>query len=261
MQFTKCGSLYLPDRQRQWIIPPSPEKNPERYRRYKERWQPKLATITHVKHATAANNTVQLTTVSAGNLIILVAQGFNAAVTSMTDGSSTWVIKGPNSNDGDLYMAYTLSSVATGTVTYTKTAQDFEHIQAWEFSINTGTWVFDTSNEAATGNSGTATSNQISTTGNPELVFGYSGCGGSDSFTTPVTIGGTAADGSILTEQDCASWYSILTSSMTNGAAAVAIGSSRAWECSIAAFKGAGGAAFVPRNQSVNQAINRSATY
>lgn len=185
-------------------------------------------------HSTSAGNsatqTVQLTGVAAGNLIIVggKAEGINGTtVTGISDGTTAFTVSGPSdhaNNDLRWVFGYLLVSVASGTVTYTITHSAATPAFFWTFAYEfsgVGTRAFDQA-AGATGTSGDVNSGNITTGAAVAVAVGSYGHYSSAKLIT-IQIGGVNKDGCEPTTpgaSESAMWYRILSSVMTNGAAA-----------------------------------------
>lgn len=210
------------------------------------------ASITFLQknHSTAAGpsttSTVTLTGVSAGSLIIVGQKSEGTgegAITGISDGTSSFTLATETEHaNGDLRWCYgyLLSSVASGSVTYTVTraaSATFYWTFVMEFSYSGGSASFDTEN-GASGTSTAPNSGSI-TTGAAKTV-----CLGGYSHYNAVTIssmliGGAAADGSQPTtpgSSESAMWYKILNSAGSGTASGTLSGSSE-WVCRVISIK------------------------
>lgn len=198
--------------------------------------------------ANAATQTVQLTGVTAGNLIIVggKAEGINGTtVTGISDGTTALTVSGPTdhaNNDLRWVFGYLLSSVVSGTVTYTIThsaaTPAFFWTFAYEFSGG-GTLAFDAANgTASVGMTANVNSGNITTGAAVAVAVGSYGhySGGT---LTAIQIGGVNKDGCEPTTpgaSESAMWYRILSSVMTNGAATGTIAAAQ-WVSRILSIK------------------------
>lgn len=191
--------------------------------------------------------TIQLTSVVAGNLIVLWCKWEEGDTTlSISDGTSSLDTTTHINNGSTVHgcWAYILSTVANGTVTYTFTFganSHFKRAHVAQFSYS-GTIEYD----GSTGASGTGTavdSGTIATTGSEEICLG--GYGESNNTTRAShAIDGTAADGVFsgggsLTD----AWYRRLTATDADVEATVTLGTSMAWIGGVIGFKESGAAA------------------
>lgn len=206
--------------------------------------------------ASATSITVNLATVTAGNLIFVSCKTEGAASTmTASDGSSTFTqsptgVTSHANNDLQTSTFSAFSSSASGTVTYTcaygGASKAFRSIIVMEFSVDSGeTRSLDGNN----GNSGTGTSltsGVITTTGTDVVVVGtYANYSGTGSISEQ--IGGTNADGEQVGTGGAANmWYRILTSAMVAGQATATVANE--WASQILAVKSvASGGASQPR--------------
>ena len=205
--------------------------------------------------AGASSTTLQVTVtgVGAGNLIVIVCGwGLSSDTTlTVTDPNSTFtngtLLRNVDPTpDNCSAMAYLLSSVSSGSVTYTMTlgtaAVDLE-IQAWAFSYS-GTASLGAAN-AAQGNSTAPNSGNISPSGTDLVVMGAAMIEGADSVTASAPlINGAAAEGSNLNFQGVSNvWYDILSAGFSNGAASCTFDVAKAWVANVMAFKAVEGGA------------------
>lgn len=191
-----------------------------------------------------------LPTVTAGNLIVIQVKHEGAPTTlTISDGTTSFTAATKvNHSSGQLSQQffYLLSSVASGTVTYTCTlgaARDFKAMIAWEFDP-TGTAAFDTepSGGGSSGNGGTLTSGNMTTTANDTVCLGAYAEFSSDSFTT-MQINGVAAAGvrasdnsTTTTQTRACSWYRIPTATFTGAATGTGVVADD-WIINAIAFK------------------------
>lgn len=185
------------------------------------------------------SNTVALTGVGAGNLIVLWVKWEGPTSGSMTvsDGTSSLSIGTlVEHSNGDLQgqFAYLLSANSgdrTYTVTF-PTGAVYKRIRIAEYSYN-GTISFDAQNTGS-GTGVTPTSGNITTTGTDEIVLGgYA----EYSNTTPSSplINGVAAT-FITGGVNAKMWYRLVNATFT-GNASVTIDKSSAWLANVIAFK------------------------
>lgn len=199
-----------------------------------------------VSAANAATQTVQLTGVVAGNLILVggKSEGINGTtVTGISDGTTAFTVSGPTdhaNNDLRWVFGYLLSSVASGTVTYTIThsaaTPAFFWTFAYEFSGG-GTRAFDAANGASATNTNVNSGNITTGTAVAVAVGSYGHY--SSGTLTAIQIGGVNKDGCEPTTpgaSESAMWYRILSGVMTNGAATGTIASAE-WASRILSIK------------------------
>lgn len=202
--------------------------------------------LAFVKKGGAAGTSVGLSTVTAGNLIVLWLQWQDAAGdATVSDGSSTFAYSATvnNGNQELGRFAWTLSSVASGSVTYTGTfpgGAGGRTMAVMEFTKTSGTISVDTSGDGATGASGAATSQSSNTTGSAEII-----CGGGgwyvDATYSSATIGGNAVDDyQACNDSGYGSsghmTYRLVTSTISGCASAISTGEST-WVADMVSFK------------------------
>lgn len=193
----------------------------------------------------STTQSVTLGSVVAGNLVVVgwKSEGSNSTVSGISDGTSSLVVDGQtNHANSDVRWGFghILSSVASGSVTYTVThniANTFFWTFAMQFS-KAGSVSLDVEN----GSQGTSTavnSGNVTTTAAVSLALG--GYSHYNAVTiSSLLIGGSAADGSEAATpavSESAMWYRILSSIMTNGAASGTLNSSSEWVSRILTFK------------------------
>lgn len=155
--------------------------------------------LAYVRKNGAAGTSVGLTGVSAGNLIVLWLQWQDAAGdATVSDGSSSFSYTTTvNSGNQELgRFAYTTSSVASGSVTYTGTfpgGAGGRTMSVFEFTKTAGTISLDTSGDGATGSGTACTSAASNTTSTNEVIVGACGIYADRNYAS-ATIGGTAVD-------------------------------------------------------------------
>ena len=186
---------------------------------------------------------------TAGDLVAVWVKHEGTPTTiTVSDGTSSFTAatkRTHSNNDDNGQWFYLLSTVSTGSKTYTATFganKTFRSIHVWAF-IPTATVAFDTEALSAADASGTAaTSAAFSTTGTDEVVLGgYTNYGGGEPSSR--AINSVAADGFLQGGNDLAStWYRILTATFSNGAATATIADSDYILNAIALKAGAGGA-------------------
>lgn len=200
---------------------------------------------------------VQLTGIQAGDLIAACVKHEGADTTrSISDGTSTLTAAPTteqNHSGGEPHSEcfYLLSSVATGSPTYTLTLggnREYKRMVVYAYRY-TGTASFDTSNSGQ--GTGTAiASGAITTTGTDEVVFGFYG-----EYTTAtlssVNINGSAADQTQTAgAASSAMWSRVFTGTFSSGQATATASASDRWTSAVMAFKasgGGGGATPTPR--------------
>lgn len=173
--------------------------------------------------------TAQLTGVSAGSAIVVWVkhEGVDSVTISVSDGTSSFSsrpIKHHTVADiltGQFF--YLLSSVASGTVTYTATFSagvPYRSIGVYELSHG-ATAVFDTSSENATDistGSPNITSGVASTSVATAVAFGSYGESSTSSLSSPL-INGAAADHTQNVSTYGRMWMGVLSATFTDGAA------------------------------------------
>lgn len=198
-------------------------------------------TIAFVRsNSSTGSNTVALTGIGAGDLIVLLCKWESATTgtLSVTDGTTALSL-GTRRNygtSGSIQIAYLLSANAgnkTFTVTWPSGAA-YKALMIMEFS-HTQAVTFDAEN-GASGDSTSPNSGNITTGLNSSVMFG-----GSISYPivpTDFKIGTDAADAVVFADTDYASlWYKIYTVVQTNKAANCALSESNAWVCSVTSIK------------------------
>lgn len=186
--------------------------------------------------------TIQPTSsVTAGSLIVIWATwGAQSGTPTISDGTTSLTAGTQNHTTGSFYgqFFYLLSSVASGSLTYTFTlagSPTYVNMKFYEVSHSSAT-TLDAQN-TATDYGTAAVSGTISTANAVSIVFGgLDDYGASPPFTSP-TIGGTAMTATLADSWSNGSGYRILSSTMTNGAASFTVSSSSQWVSSIIAFK------------------------
>lgn len=205
-------------------------------------------------------DTVALTGVGAGNLIVLYAKWEDVVgsctvtdgTTSLTMGTSNSAAIGPCSHFGWLLSAN--SGNKTYTVTFPASAA-FKRILIAEFSYS-GTAAFDA--ETSTRSNATSiTSGNITTTGTDEVVFG-SYAEYSSLTRSAHQINGVAADAVITAATNTDMWYRIVSATFT-GQATATLADAGDWTCHIIGFKAtaAAGAVGVLRHRGVGRGMGR----
>ena len=203
----------------------------------------------NVLYPSGTSITVQLTNVAAGELIVVYTRHDGAPTTmSVSDGTSSFeagTLTDHANGDFSAQFHYLLTSVATGTVTYTCTvgaARASRMILVARVSY-TGTASLDVQNTGQ-GTSTAPASGTVTTTGTDEIVWGcyadYSG-----QLTTAEKINAVDADAVIddSANHNDAMWYRVLSATFANGTASGTIAVSNPWICHVIAFKAAAGGA------------------
>jgi hypothetical protein len=186
---------------------------------------------------------VTQTSVVAGSLKIawVKHEGGTGSIT-LSDGTSAFTgdtYQGHSNTDLGGQFFYLLSSVASGSVTYTATfnsARTFRSIMVWEYTYS-GTASFDTSNRAQSSSSAAVASGNITTTGTDEVVIGSYGEYSARTISS-AQINGVAADHThqFTTINFTASWDRVVSSTFT-GEATGTITGAEAWLGHIIAIK------------------------
>jgi len=199
--------------------------------------------------ASDTTTTAQLLTVTAGNLIALWVKHEGTAVTiTASDGTTSFTARTKTSHtNNDLHgqWFYLLSSVASGTVTYTatfSTARAFKRMIVFEFDP-TGSAAYDTEALSATNANGTSlTSGNLTTTANDSLVLGGYGDYSAANLTAMQINGVNAAnirgaDDSTGTTQDISAAWSRTPTATFTGAATATLASANDYVLNAIAFK------------------------
>lgn len=214
----------------------------------------------HLKNGSGASAgsttaTVVLTGVSVGDLIVVAAKWesgvASAGTATCSDGTSSLTKWAPGelsaiaNIDPRLVMFYLLSSVATGTVTYTVTfsgSMSFRDVIAMAYAPPSAASLDGTPVGAGAASGTAISSGNITTTGTDGVAFGsYAEFGSSASA---MNINGVAADQTQVAAGTANSqlWSKTYSGGYT-GAATATISFSNSWLCGVIAFKAAGGAA------------------
>lgn len=170
------------------------------------------------ENTSSASNTVQLTTVSAHDVIaVCVMSETDDSTISISDGTTT-LTPGDKATDTGIpitsQMHYLLDSVATGTVTYTVTwgtTPAFHSILAYRFTT-TGTPSLDAKVANTVSSSLNPTSTNISPDGTDNVTLGCWADGSGEAESDP-EVNNVNADGSIATTGMM--WYRTHTSGFT----------------------------------------------
>jgi hypothetical protein len=187
-------------------------------------------TYKQANHGTAS--TIQLTGVVAGDLVfIAVAWALASGSVTVSDGTSSFTMRPAVANGIGFSVqgGYLLSSVKSGTVTYTISGETPSSVIVLEFSYS-GVCTYD-KGTGASGNSASLNSGNITTTGTDELALAIG-----DANTAPSSeqIDGLAADSSYASGAPLYAWWKAFASTFT-GAATATI-TSGYWVCSIDSF-------------------------
>jgi len=204
--------------------------------------------LAYARKAGAAGTSVQLSSVASGSLVVVWMQWQDAAGdATVSDGSSTFACS-TTVNNGNQELGrfcWTLSSVASGTVTYTGSypgGAGGRTIAAMEFTKSSGTFYLDTSGDGATGASGAATSQSSNTTGSAEIICGGGGWY-ADATYSSATIGGDAVDDyQVCNDSGYGSsghmTYRLVTSTISGCASAISTGAHQhGWVADMVSFK------------------------
>jgi len=190
----------------------------------------------------ASPRTVQLTDVQAGSLIVVWVPWFYSESTACTVSDGTSNFKG-GTVENDSWMRgqffYLLSSVASGTVTYTATVSGCSNvaIQVWEIG-HTQAVSLDQENttnsppDSTAPNSGNITLSQA-----PSIVFGGLSNYNGPSVSSRLINGETATASQTIAGNAASSWYKIFSSTFSDGAASCTLASSVGWRCNVISFK------------------------
>jgi hypothetical protein len=212
---------------------------------------------------------VQLTSVAAGNLIAVGVRWAGASTTcAVSDGTSslTEFTGAAFDEDGGTTtlrgrVLYLLSSVASGTVTYTATlgaSQNDLEIFAMAYSYS-GTASTDGAGNRNGATSGTSlTSGNITTTGTDGVAFGLHWYAGFPISGTPQINSGNADQTQTNTDHGSI-WSKTYTSGFTGQATSTLAGSDW-WGASIVAFKAAGSSASASISASPSSSTSSSAS-
>lgn len=148
--------------------------------------------------------------------------------------------------NGDLHgiFGYRLSAAADAAATFRMTesaARPYRGMIIWQFRPDAGVTVSKDGSNTGQGNSTAPTSGTISTTGTDEVVIGlYAQY--SNIVLSAREINNVAADGfEDAVATDFSSWYRILTSTFSTGAADATQDFAFAWLCNVIAFTSVAG--------------------
>lgn len=201
---------------------------------------PDVHAATFVQSAVSeSSNTVSLTGVGAGNLIVVWAkwEGTTSGSITVSDGTSsltsgTLVVHANNDLHGQFaYLLSANSGDKTYTVTF-PTGATYQRIRIAEYSYS-GTISFDAQNTGS-GTGLTPTSGNITTTGTDEIVLGGYAEYTNTAPSSPL-INGVAAT-FIADGVNAKMWYGLVNATFT-GNASVTINISSAWLANVIAFK------------------------
>ena len=183
--------------------------------------------------------------VTAGNAKVCWVKHEGAATTiTISDGTTSFTadalgVQHHSNNDLHGEMLYLLSSVASGSVTYTATfgaARVFRSIMCWEYSY-TGTLAYDTS-QFNQGNSTAVASGSITTTSSDELIVAGYGEYSANTLSS-MQINGVAADHThqFASPNFTGTWDRVVSAPFTGQATATLSGSAAAWLGHVIALK------------------------
>lgn len=178
--------------------------------------------------------TVQLTGVTAGNTIVcwVKREGADSITTTLSDGTTSFtsrpVVQSVNADTTTGQFFYLLSSVASGTVTYTATFSSsvpYRAIACYELS-HANTAAFDVSNGSGADSAGgnTITSGTVTTTGSTAVAFGGYAEASTASFSSPL-VNGVAADHTTNVSFYGRMWMKTLSATFSGGAATATVDS------------------------------------
>lgn len=214
--------------------------------------------ISYVNSNSAVGKSVQLTGVTAGHLIVCMLQWADAATTpTLSDGSSSFSYATVKVSSSErIIIAYCLSSVASGTVTYTWTSVGGGGYTSHVFEVSSGSgFALDTIDAIGSGSTG-----YIATSGNETSIeasmvaFGAAGYYVNLLYVSG-TIGGVAVDHATSQIENSYGDLGVLTmrvlnnpgtyNSVINGES----GYSTVWVADLIAFREiASGGGFLNRN-------------
>lgn len=187
----------------------------------------------------ATSSSVTLAGVAAGDLVACSYQNDTLSSSqTVSDGTST-LTSLAQFNSGSAagsQMYYILSSVASGTVTYTNSLAG-GIMSCWDFHVTGGkTWVFDAFSQGGAGGGAIATTGNITTTGTLEAVIMGSKIKNIGATINSATINGVAATVPSWSGTLGGHYYQIPTSTFT-GQGQVNYSNGTNWVIGIAAFK------------------------
>lgn len=194
--------------------------------------------------ANSSSGTAQLTSVSSGQpVVVLVCYSGGSGNVSLSDGSSTFTAGTVADGTYKSQFFYTLSSSASGTVTYTasRTGANWVQVIATKFT-SSGTPELDQQN-VGYGNTATAVSGAITTTNATATASGISFGGwwsldGANSASGDHLIAGVAADGYQMGgSQISGVSYKIENAAYSSGTASFGLSASVNWSANIISFK------------------------
>jgi hypothetical protein len=205
-----------------------------------------ISTASFVNYCTAEALDCSISSVAGSDLITVCANWSSSTgttIASVSDGTSSFTLgTAANIPDGGSNAGYGqcafLLAANSGTHTYTVTlsgAYDSPQIWVGEFSASSGTWHYDTANQAG-GNSTSASSGSISTSGTAEVVISSHKL-----FAVVASLSASAIGSSTPTQTTyltgAYSWnYYLLNTPVTSGAATATYSTSTYWTANAMAF-------------------------
>lgn len=195
----------------------------------------------NVVTGTGTSINAQLTGVSSGSLIVAWVkwESDTTTITSIGDGTSTLSLgtlkRYGGSQSGQF--AYLLSSVATGSVTYTTTmsASVSHKLLLMEFKKTGGSFAYESHNEGS-GYSTSLNSGNITTGATSAVVVGGYAEIGTETFSAQQINGVSATLPSEPNTGYPKVWYRLNVGAFTNGAATATLGASADWVCNVVSF-------------------------
>lgn len=210
--------------------------------------------ISYVNKNSAVGKAVQLTGVTAGNLIVCMLQWQdNATTPTLSDGTNSPTGYGTvvtNINAQLIRFAYWLSSPKSGTVTYTWTASGGGHTaHVFEMSCS-GTWGLDTVDAGATGASGTAVSANETSSETSMVAFGGAGFYYSTSYSSGTLDSGAVDQVTSATDSSYGALgvatMRVMSNPGTYGSSIIASYTLEKWAADLIAFKETSSSSSVP---------------
>lgn len=196
--------------------------------------------------STGTTITTSLTGVSAGSVMVawVKHEGADSVTVTVSDGTTSFtdrpIVHSIHADTTSGQFFYLLSSVASGSVTYTatfSTAVAYRSIAIYELSAGAAA-SFDVSNgsgaDAAGGN--TITSGTVTTTGSTAVAFGGYAEASSASFSSPL-INGVAADHTTNVGTFGRVWMKTLSATFSGGAATATLPSGNVAATAILVLK------------------------
>jgi hypothetical protein len=195
--------------------------------------------------------TVQLTGVSANNVIVcwVKHEGASSVTITVGDGTSSFtsrpIIHSTTADTTHGQFFYLLASVATGTVTYTATFSvgvPYRTIGCYELSVGGSGAAFDTSNGsgADSGGGNTITSDTVTTSVATAVAFGGYAEYSSAAFSSPL-VNGVAADHTQNVGTFGRMWMRVLSATFSGGAATATLPSGNIAATGIIVLSESGG--------------------